>query len=227
MATFRALLVPWPLQRHTSPACDEGRLPVDAASGKRQFRESARARRHAQAEKEEASRNIIQRLISMPEYEAAQAVAFYVDVRDEVRTRFALPSVLSSGKQIAVPFCAEDRLELCRLQSLDELEAGRFGVLEPRPELRTAGRIVSVAQNDLIVVPGVAFDRHGSRMGHGLGYYDRLLADVPTTTVLVGLAYECQVFPEIPVDTHDVSMDWVVTECTVYIGRGHEREGSG
>jgi 5-formyltetrahydrofolate cyclo-ligase len=197
---------------------------VDTASEKRRIRESARAKRHAQADKDEASRMILQRLMSMPEYEMAQTVAFYVDVRDEVRTRFALAKALSTRKRIVVPYCEDKKLALCRICQLDELEAGRFGVLEPRREFRQPHRILSASQSDLIVVPGVAFDRHGGRMGHGLGYYDRLLAALPPTTVLVGLAYECQVFDQIPVDTHDVSMDWVITESTVYIGRGHERE---
>jgi 5-formyltetrahydrofolate cyclo-ligase len=201
-------------------------MPLDTTSEKRRFRESARASRHAQEDKEKTSRVIVQRLMSLPEYEAAQSVAFYVDVRDEVRTRFAIPKALNSGKQILVPFCADDQLELCRIENVHELELGRFGVLEPRSELREASRLATAADVDLIVVPGVAFDRHGGRMGHGLGYYDRLLVDVPPSTVLVGLAFECQVFHDIPVETHDVSMDWVITESTVYIGRGHEGERS-
>jgi 5-formyltetrahydrofolate cyclo-ligase len=196
-------------------------MPLDTTSEKRRIRESARAKRHAQDDKEQASRVILQRLMSLPEYEAAQSVAYYVDVRDEVRTRFALPDALNSGKQVLVPYCADDQLVLCRLDNVDELASGRFGVLEPKSELRNASRILPASSVDLIVVPGVAFDRHGGRMGHGLGYYDRLLADVQPSTVLVGLAFECQVFHDIPVETHDVSMDWVITESTVYIGRGH------
>jgi 5-formyltetrahydrofolate cyclo-ligase len=194
---------------------------------KKRFRDAAWAARHAQANKETLSRNIVQRLISLPEYDAAQTVAYYVDVRDEVRTRFALPDAFRSGKRILVPFCLEDQLKLCRIDSLDDLEVGRFGVLEPRMEMRHSDRIIPASEANLMVVPGVAFDRHGGRMGHGLGYYDRLLINASQATVLVGLAYECQIFPEIPVDAHDVSMDRVITESTVYIGRGHQERLEG
>ncbi len=195
----------------------------DRLPEKQRIRELAHANRAAQADKEQISRAIVRRLVALCEYEAARSVAFYVDVRDEVRTRFALPQALVSKPQIAVPYCDSNRLRLFQLHDVDELAAGRFGVLEPRIDLRDeARRAVDVEDVDLIVVPGVAFDRHGGRVGHGLGYYDRMLSGVRATTVLVGLAFECQVFAEVPLDSHDISMDRVITESTTYIGRGHQ-----
>jgi 5-formyltetrahydrofolate cyclo-ligase len=79
---------------------------------------------------------------------------------------------------------------------------------------------VGVEELDLVVVPGVAFDRAGGRMGHGKGYYDKLLEHARPDTPLVALAFECQLFPEIPAEAHDVFMDKVVTEAAVYEGRG-------
>ena len=73
---------------------------------------------------------------------------------------------------------------------------------------------------DVIMVPGVAFDRRGGRTGHGKGYYDKLLEHARRDTPLVALAFECQLFPEIPVQPHDVFMDMVITESAVYPGRG-------
>jgi 5-formyltetrahydrofolate cyclo-ligase len=73
---------------------------------------------------------------------------------------------------------------------------------------------------DLVMVPGTAFDPRGGRMGQGKGYYDRLLANARPDAPLVALAFECQVFPEIPVAPHDVFMDQVITEVKVYRGRG-------
>jgi 5-formyltetrahydrofolate cyclo-ligase len=73
---------------------------------------------------------------------------------------------------------------------------------------------------DLIMVPGVAFDRQGGRTGHGKGYYDKLLQHARPDCPLVALAFECQMFPEIPVQSHDIYMDKVVTEDAVYTGRG-------
>ena len=73
---------------------------------------------------------------------------------------------------------------------------------------------------DLIMVPGVAFTREGARMGHGKGYYDKLLQHARADAPLVALAFECQLFPEIPVQAHDIYMDKIITERAVYPGRG-------
>ncbi len=114
--------------------------------------------------------------MQLPEYVAAQTVMFYVDVRDEVRTRQALPLALESGKRIVVPYCLDGELELFHLESMSELELGMYRILEPRADLRTvASKHLQPTDLDLIMVPGVAFDREGGRTGHGKGYYDKLL----------------------------------------------------
>jgi 5-formyltetrahydrofolate cyclo-ligase len=146
---------------------------------------------------------------------------FYVHMRSEVRTAEFLSTALGEGKGIVVPWCLDDDLGLFLLESMDELAVGTYGILEPRVELRAAGRRrVDPAELDLVMVPGVAFDRRGGRLGHGRGYYDRLLAQVRPDTALVGLAFECQMFPAIPAGPHDVFMDKVITEKTIYLGRG-------
>ncbi|MGE3778676.1 MAG: 5-formyltetrahydrofolate cyclo-ligase, partial [Pirellulaceae bacterium] len=90
-----------------------------------------------------------------------------------------------------------------------------------RPDLRSVGsKRVSIDKLDLIMVPGVAFDRRGARTGHGKGYYDKLLEHARPDTPLVALAFECQLFDEIPMASHDVFMDLVITEMSVYRGRG-------
>jgi 5-formyltetrahydrofolate cyclo-ligase len=160
----------------------------------------------------------------LPEYERAGTVMFYIDVRNEVRTRHDLPEALSSGKKIVVPYCVEgEQLELFHLTAMTELSEGAYGILEPREDMRgKPEKQVEARELDLIMVPGVAFDPRGGRAGHGKGYYDRLLDHAPHETPLVGVCYACQLFDEIPMQAHDVSMDRVVTEDGVYdgIGRG-------
>ena len=173
-----------------------------------------------QPEKDELSRKIMAKFFALAEYEAAQVVMLYLDVRAEVRTRHDLDIALRSGKKIVVPWCREDgHLELFHLEDVSELEVGMYKILEPRSELRALeAKRVPVEQLDLIMVPGVAFDRRGARMGHGKGYYDKLLEHARPDTPLVALAFECQLFPEIPVQSHDVFMDKIVTEAAVYFG---------
>lgn len=188
---------------------------------KQALREQAHANRRAQPDKEQLSRHICEQFLALPEYKAAQTVMFYVDVRTEVRTREFLPAALSHGKRVIVPYCVEGELELFHLQHMDELTVGMYRILEPKPELRgLAEKRADVAEIDLIMVPGVAFDRRGARMGHGKGYYDKLLEHARPDTPLVALAFECQLFDEIPTAAHDVFMDKIITEQRIYDCQG-------
>lgn len=193
----------------------------DVQSRKQQIREQAHAARNAQPDKEALSGQIVDRFMALPEYARARTVLFYVDVRSEVRTRQHFPAALASGKRIVIPYCVDGELELFHLESMEELAIGMYKILEPKPELRTVPeKKVPVAELDLIMVPGVAFDRKGGRSGHGKGYYDKLLEHARPDAPLVALAFECQMFDEVPTAGHDVYMDKVVTEAAVYEGRG-------
>ena len=190
---------------------------------KKEIREQAHANRKDQPNKEEVSREIVQKFLDLPEYEAAQVVMFYVDVRTEVKTREFLSVALTHGKKIVVPFCVDGELELFWLQSMDELSIGMYKILEPRADLRALPeKKVSPLDLDLVMVPGVAFDRRGARMGHGFGYYDKLLEHTRPGTPLVALAFECQLFEEIPTASHDIFMDKIVTEAAIYEGLGRD-----
>ena len=150
---------------------------------------------------------------------------FYVDVRAEVRTRFILPDAIASGKRIVVPYCVDGILELFLLEQMEELEVWMYKILEPRAELREIpAKRIDPTEIDLVMVPGVAFDSRGGRTGHGNGYYDKLLALVRPDIPLIAIAFDCQVFSEVPMGTHDVFMDKVVTETAVHLGQGRGNE---
>jgi 5-formyltetrahydrofolate cyclo-ligase len=188
---------------------------------KKQIREQAHANRRDQQDKDVHSQTICDKFVALPEYAAAGTVMYYVDVRTEVRTRQALPAALATGKRIVIPYCVDGELELFHLTDMNELEIGMYKILEPKAELRSLPeKNIDVKQLDLIMVPGVAFDRRGARMGHGMGYYDKLLEHARPETPLVALAFECQLFPEIPVQSHDVFMDKILTENAIYEPKG-------
>jgi 5-formyltetrahydrofolate cyclo-ligase len=199
-------------------------VPVsDFQERKAAIRKQAHENRKNQEDKEAVSIAIMNRFMELPEYDAARTVMFYVDVRDEVRTRQALPAALATGKRIVVPYCVDGELELFWLEVMDELELGMYRILEPKNELRdVVHKRLQPEDLDLIMVPGVAFDKNGGRTGHGKGYYDKLLEHAKPETPLVALAFECQIFDEIPMDHHDIFMDKVVTENNVYTGRGRK-----
>lgn len=221
---------PWALiyQLTSETITESGRGMIEQAltlrERKQALREQAHALRNAQTEKDALSQVICARFVSLPAYAAARTVKFYIDVRSEVRTRHALPAALASGKKIVVPWCNEaGELELFHLTDMSELALGMYKILEPKPELRhMREKQVRTEDLDLIMVPGVAFDRRGARMGHGKGYYDKLLKHARPDAPLVALAFECQLFPEIPVGHHDVFMDQILTESAQYPGRGRK-----
>ena len=190
---------------------------------KNEIRKAAHAARKDQLDKEAVSKRITDRVMEQPEYTAANCVMWYVDVRDEARTRHALPECVASDKRIVVPYCVDGELVLFHLESMDELEIGMYKILEPRAELRdVAEKHVGVKDLDLILVPGVGFDAKGGRTGHGKGYYDKCLENARAETPLIALAFECQMFDEIPMQDHDIYMDKVITEDRVYEGLGRK-----
>jgi 5-formyltetrahydrofolate cyclo-ligase len=197
---------------------------MEAQELKRTIREQAHANRKAQPDKDGVSRVICEKFIGTDEYRRASTVLVYIDVRTEVRTRNNLPELLTGDKRIIVPYCVDGFLHLFLLESMDELDIGMYKILEPKIELRDRpGKRVDVEQIDLIMSPGVAFDRRGARMGHGFGYYDKLLEHARPDAPIVALAFECQMFPEIPTQAHDIFMDKIITERAVYAGKGRGR----
>ncbi|MDB5310043.1 MAG: 5-formyltetrahydrofolate cyclo-ligase [Gemmataceae bacterium] len=198
-------------------------LPADPQARKAAIREQARKNRVAQKNKDEISRGICATFMALPAYPSARTVMWYVDAGSEVRTRHTLPEALTHGKRVVVPWCVieTNELELFLLEDMSELVEGAYKILEPKTELRQLPtKKVQPEELDLVMVPGTAFDPRGGRMGQGKGYYDRLLARARPDAPLVALAFDCQIFDEIPVAPHDVSMDTVLTETRVIPGRG-------
>lgn len=197
--------------------------PTDAKGLMRRAAYDARA---TQPDKETVSAAATAALVQLPEYQQAQTVLWYLDCRSELRTKDVLPDAIASGKRIVVPYCTVDdfganKLGLWWLQSMDELVVGKWKILEPpRERWGEAGKEIPPEELDLVVVPGVGFSRVGGRMGNGQGYYDRLLGRVRPDCPLIGLCYECQLFDNLIVSSHDVFMDKVVTEKAVYPGQG-------
>ena len=197
---------------------------LTGAELKAQIRKIAFENRSNQENKDDLSAQIMATFIGLSEYKDASTVMFYVDVRAEVRTRFALPNALASGKKIVVPWCNEHgELELFHLESMEELEIGMYKILEPKQELRELEhKHVAVKELDVIMVPGVGFDSQGGRTGMGKGYYDKCLQHARTDASLIAVCFDCQIFEEIPVQDHDIYMDKVITETTVFNGVGRD-----
>jgi 5-formyltetrahydrofolate cyclo-ligase len=204
---------------------DAATPPTDPQARKAAIREQARKNRVAQKDKDDISRLICATFMSLPAYLSAKSVMWYVDAGSEVRTRHTLPEALTHGKRVVVPWCVVEtnQLELFLLEDMSELIEGAYKILEPKDELRRLpDKVVRPEELDLVMVPGTAFDPRGGRMGQGKGYYDRLLSRARPDAPLVALAFDCQLFDEIPVAPHDVFMDLVLTESRVIEGIGRK-----
>lgn len=150
-----------------------------------------------------------QRLIASGFFAAARSVALYSPIRNEVATDVLFAAAVAAGKQVFFPRVRAAELEFAAVDRISALQPGSFGIHEPGPAAAVAGAI------DLVVVPGVAFDRRGHRLGYGRGFYDRYLAAAGATMDKVGLCYRFQLLDRLPDDQHDQELDWLVTEDAV------------
>lgn len=143
--------------------------------------------------------------------DCAKNVCTYISSFKEVDTVDIVKKLREMNIGIIVPISNTDSctLTLSKIDGMEDLQKGAYGILEPR-EIRTAEE----SEIDVILVPGLAFDKRGGRMGFGKGYYDRLLAK--TTAVKIGLCYDFQLFDKIPTESHDVPLDYVITEKEIY-----------
>lgn len=176
---------------------------------KRQLRAVALATRRAMSPAEAAERSaaIQERLLELPDFQRARVVHSYVGVKDnEVSTDRILQETLRSGRTLIVPRVEGDRLAHHRIRALTELRAARFGLLEPAPDAPE----IDPGEIDLVVVPGLAFDMKGNRLGLGRGYYDGFLAGV--RAVKAAVLYRSQLVPEVPAGERDVPVDLLVTD---------------
>jgi len=150
-----------------------------------------------------------QLFIALPEYRRAQVVALYAPIHHEVETFTVAVRALADGKTLLFPAVVGSEMQFRRVRHLDELKPGRYGIPEP------TGEAWEPQQANLIVVPGVAFDKAGRRIGYGKGFYDKSLHRLEGSGRLVGFCYEFQLFEEIAGEPHDVTMDLIVTEESV------------
>jgi len=184
----------------------------------------------------QAGARIQRAVMKLPEWAAARRVCVYLALPTEAQTRALLAACWKTGKQVWVPAYRKKflRYDLARLRLGDPVKAGYGAVPEPaRPRWMTSNRVTPnrvtpnralPARVDLVVIPGVAFDRLGGRLGHGRGHYDRLLAGTALQQAFkVGLALEYQMVARVPMNARDIRLDTVATERAVYRRKTDQR----
>lgn len=171
---------------------------------------------------EQKSRIIIDKIKDTVEYKNSKSIMVYMDFKNEVNTKAFITEALAEGKKIIIPYTDVEKVLIIpvEINSLDDLVLCKFGYLEPKKE--ALNNPYDIEKIELIIVPGVAFDKRKNRIGFGKGYYDKFLrnrnalTNEITSAKAFALAYEFQVFEEIPAEEHDIKMDKIFTEENIY-----------
>ena len=166
---------------------------------------------YSELEKSRKSDIIRDRLFNEEVFKKAKVVMFYVSLKDEVNTLSMIDEALKTGKRVAVPVILREEKRLIAGEignRKEDLESQHFGIYQPKE-----GRVreVPLENIDLVIVPGIAFDKYNVRLGRGHGYYDRFLCALPNKTKTIGLAFDFQVVPNLPKDSHDVPVWKTIT----------------
>ena len=184
--------------------------------GKKEIRAEVKKRRREADEEtlHEKSLQILERFRQLSAYKDASLLLAYVDAKREVETRLLMRCAWDDGKKVAAPRVDGDGImHFYYLRSLKDLEPGAFGIMEPRADCR-----MCEPEEGLLLMPGVAFDEQGHRVGYGGGYYDRYLEKHPHL-IHIALAFEFQIFPVVPSEKHDICPDLIVTENRILGGK--------
>ncbi len=154
--------------------------------------------------------NIFDKVINSEFYKKASIIFIFVSFKNEVNTHQIINRSISDGKIICVPKIQskEKGIEIFRINSLAEVKPGYYGILEPLERCPE----VDSKSIDLILMPGVAFDRHGGRVGYGAGFYDRFLSKINIEIDKVALSYNFQLLNNVPMNKLDVFIDGIITE---------------
>ena len=193
--------------------------PVEIkATLRRQLRE--RLQSLSADERSQASAQIRQRLAGQPVWQKAQSILFYFPTASEPDLWPLAIAALSRGQQVALLRYAPDTdsyVPCLVREAARDLQPGRFGIPEPAAHCP----IFNLKQLDLALVPGIGFTLDGGRLGRGKGYFDRLLAEVPGFKC--GVAFDCQVTAEIPLEPHDVRLNCILTPTRRHLVTGQPR----
>lgn len=160
----------------------------------------------------EKSQTIADKLFNLNQYEKSNFIFSFISFKDEVNTHEIIKKSINIGKRIGVPITVPKTKELKVSELMDfdkELDLSFYDILAPKDEYI---RIVPPKLIDLVLVPGVAFDRRGYRVGYGGGYYDRFFSNINRNVIKIGLCYEMQIISEVPRDSYDIPIDFILTE---------------
>lgn len=173
---------------------------------KQQLRKYIREKKRAMTPEEiqDRSRRLAELLAASEAYRAAKSIYGYLPYNQEVRTTPMLEQALRDGKRVAVPKVYGEEMRFLWMEDLSLVEKGYAGIPEP-----IADGPIAQDETALVLMPGLAFDPQGHRLGYGGGFYDKFLASEPGHPT-IALCYEFQMLPSLDTEEHDIPVDWVL-----------------
>ncbi len=163
--------------------------------------------------KEELSRKsrlIAEQFWQLPAVQKAQSILFFASMPGEVDTLAMIEKAFFYGKRVSLPIVEQNQRKLIPtlISSMEDVHKKKHGIFEPHLD---PDKAIAVKDIDVVVVPGLAFDKHHNRLGRGAGYYDRFLSTLPKTVITVGLAFDFQLHPKsLPTEAHDMRLHQVI-----------------
>ena len=139
----------------------------------------------------------------------------YLDFNNEVSTYSLIKKLLNLGKIVSSPITLKEERKLIPSQITDlknGIQYGAYNIREPKPECSPA---INIKDLDVVIVPAVAYDKNCYRLGYGGGFYDRFLENLRKDAVTIGIAFDLQIFDEVPKEAHDAQLDYIVTESRI------------
>lgn len=158
---------------------------------------------------------ITEKLLQLDCIKNAKTIMLYLDFNNEVSTDNLINHLIDLGKIVASPITLKEERKLIPTQitNLKEgIKYGAYNIREPKPEFSPS---IDIKDLDVVIVPAVAYDKNCYRLGYGGGFYDRFLENLREDAVTVGIAFDLQIFNEVPKEPHDAQLDYIVTESTI------------
>jgi len=164
--------------------------------------------------REKSSIIIAEKFLKTDFYANSKNILIYYPIKGEVDTKLIISKALEDKKNIILPRVHNDKLKLFFVEDpSSQLEKGSYGIMEPVTRLCKPAKIHDA---DLVVIPGVSFDKNLNRLGYGGGYYDKILESLSKDTKKIALCFDIQLVIEIPSMEHDVRADMLITETSIY-----------
>jgi len=165
-------------------------------------------------DRKKRSKIIAEKFVNTAYYINSNNILIYYPFRSEIEVTIIIRQALKNKKNIILPRVHDRKLKLFYIDNLKkQLEIGAYGIMEPTPGLCRAAKISGI---DLVIVPGLVFDKNLNRLGYGGGFYDRLLPLIPVGVKKIALCFDIQVVDSIPVSEHDIKVDLLITDTNIY-----------